>query len=461
MRVRVILAAGIAAAVAAGAAGLAGAFSGGPSPATAAGGLGAGAAVAPANAAAFVALDSNLDSSQWQAVDSLLTKAGVLSQLQQGLQKQTGLSWDELKAALGPEVDVVVLPGGSAQQPQAVVLTQPSDSAKFDALLQKSGTKTVTAQVDGWTAVSNSQASLDAVTGATQHLAADSLYQEANAKLTGDSFAQVYANGAEAGQLASSFGAKTTTPARVVWVAGDVVATSGGLRMDGFVKGDGSGQATQPYTAALVDRIPSGALLVADFQAKQRDAAASSTNPIVASLGKLANALGGESAVYVTPDLPFPAVTLVTQTNDPQAVLDALDQTLSSAGSAAGGSGSGTGGFSLGSILGGLKLSHEVVGNDLVVSTSQSAINAFKGGGSKLSGDSVFTDAQSAAGMPGQTTGFVYVNLHDALPYVKSMLGGAIKSTQNIDLSSLQSALVFGTGASGDVSKFSAFLTVH
>src|SRR5581483_11252086 len=128
---------------------------------------------------AFVAIDSDLGSAQWSSLDSLLSKVGVLSQLQRRFQQKTGLTWDDLKAALGPELDVVVLPG--AGKPQLVLLTQPADKATFDALLQKARPSTVAAQMDGWTAVSDSQAALDALTGATQHLADDSLYQQATA----------------------------------------------------------------------------------------------------------------------------------------------------------------------------------------------------------------------------------------------------------------------------------------
>lgn len=428
MRTRIILAAGIAAL----AAGLVAAFGRGSSAAPAS--LGAGAAVAPANAAAFVAIDSDLGSSQWQAVDSLLAKAGVLTQLQQGFEQQTGLSWSDLQAAVGSEVDLVVLPGGA--KPQLVLLTQPGDAAKLDALLAKAGSKVVSAQVNGWTAVSDAQTALDAVTGASQHLAGDATYQAATAKLSAGAFAQIYANGAEAGQLTSPLG---LGPTHLVWAAADVVASDGGVKLDGYLESDGTQPATQPYSAQLLDRIPSGALLAADFQAgHESDAAATSSNPLVQALGKLGRTLGGETALYVTPSLPFPAVTLVTQASDPQAVLAAV-------------------GGAFGSYLHGLTLSHETVGGDLVVSTSQAAIDAFKGGGAKLSGDAAFQAAQAAAGMPAQTTGFVYVDLKDALPYVQSLLPGGGQTS----LGALGSFLAYGTGTSGDVSTFAAFLGVR
>src|SRR5690242_8329755 len=71
--------------------------------------LGGGAEVAPANTAAFVALDTNLDSAQWQTLDGLLAKFPgydrLLGKLRQGFEQKTGLSWaNDVKPALGPEV---------------------------------------------------------------------------------------------------------------------------------------------------------------------------------------------------------------------------------------------------------------------------------------------------------------------------------------------------------------------
>ena len=73
-----------------------------------------------------------------------------------GLEQKTGLSWtNDVQPALGPEVDVAVLPTASGGKPDAVLLTQPSDPANFAALLQKlsasGGPAPVSAQAGGWT----------------------------------------------------------------------------------------------------------------------------------------------------------------------------------------------------------------------------------------------------------------------------------------------------------------------
>jgi Protein of unknown function (DUF3352) len=393
--------------------------------------LGAGAAIAPADSVAFAAVDTDLSSSQWKAVDSLLQKFpahdALLAKLQQSVEQKTGLSWaNDIKPALGPELDVVVLPPGANGKPQLVGLTQPADASKLDALLQKvgasKGTQLVTTQVSGWTAFSDSQAALDAVTSAKTHLAEDNTYVDATASLSGDAVATLYANGAEAKQAFT----KVLPSANVQWVSADVVAESGGLKVDGYARSDGGAAPAKPYASALVSQIPAGAL-----------------------------ALGGETAVYVSPGEPIPAVTLVTQPADATVAFAAIEKAFS-------GLSSNPMLGKLAPILGSVHLVHAVVDGKLVVSTSQQAIADFQGNGKKLADDSAFKDATSAAGMPDNTNGFVYANLDAALPLVEgfaSLSGKTLPAGLQGNLAQLHSLTGYVT-RSGDETSFTLFLQI-
>jgi hypothetical protein len=432
--------------------------------------LGGGAEVAPASTAAFVALDTNMSSAQWQALDGLLAKfpgyGTLVGKLQQGLEQKTGLSWaNDVKPALGPEVDVALLPTASGGKPDAVLLTQPSDPAKLAALLQKlstsGGPAPVSRQVGGWMVLGDSQAAVDAVTRATSHLAAEPAYQAATSRLERNALVDAYANGAQARQLLSALGHPDTGSGKLVWAAGDAVTASGGLKLDGFLHHDGA--APQTYSSTLLNRIPAGALAVVDFQADTGvgSRAQAPASPLGAALANVAGTLGGETALYVSPGSPLPSLTLVTHPSNPRAVLGALNDALAAAVKAA--SGSSKGSFSLGSILNGLQLSHTQVGDALVVSTSQQAVNAFTGSGPKLAADATFQDAQQASGMPDQTTGFTFVDLKDALPLVQELaaLSGATGPTAVPDLSALHTLTAFGSGASDGVERFTVFLEVQ
>jgi Protein of unknown function (DUF3352) len=432
--------------------------------------LGGGAEVAPASTAAFLALDTNMSSGQWQALQGLLAKFPgydtLVGNLQQGFEQRTGLSWaNDVRPALGPEADVAVLPTASGGKPDAVLLTQPSDPARLAALQQKlsssGGPAPVSARVGGWTVIGDSQAAVDAVTGATSHLATDAAYQDATGRLEQEALVNAYANGSQARQLLSALGHADTAGGKLIWAAGDAVAASGGLKLDGFLHRDGA--APHAYSSSLLDRIPAGALAVIDFQADTSadSGAQAPASPIGAALGKIASTLGGETAVYASSGSPLPALTLVTHPSDPQAVLSALNDALTAAGNAAGGSG--TGGFSLGSILGGLQLSHAQVGDALVVSTSQQAVDAFTGAGPKLSADATFQEARHASGMPDQTTGFAYADLKDALPLLQGLaaVAGGSGTTGVPDLSALHTLTAFGSGATDGVERFTVFLEVR
>jgi hypothetical protein len=488
-------------------AGCAGAFGGAP----ASGGLGGGASVVPADTVAFVALDTDVSSGQWQAVDQLLQKFPahdqLLSQLQQSFEQKTNLSWtDDVKPALGSELDVAVLPAASAgTKPQLVVLTQPADTAKFGALLQKlqskAGNDLVSRQIGGWTAASDSAAALDAVQNATATLASDNTYQDAVGKLGGDALVRAYANGAEAEQLLGSLPGQTqvtsTTPTSrrlrlghangpavapqaFQWGAGDVVAVSGGLKVEVFARSAAPVAAilrqsslaqtpVQPYTAHLVDEIPAGVLFVADFQVAPGEFELTDPSklpkPIQQLLqaapqvsGQLDSIFGGETAIYVRPSLPVPEVTLVTQPADTQAAVVALDSVVSALKSAAAGAAGPLG------ALGSVQVYHALLGGELVVSTSQQGIADFRSAGQKLSADPAFVGPMQAAKVPQQTTGFAYVNLEATLPLVQGIaaLAGVTlpPALQGSGLQPLRTLTAFA-GRTRDLSSFTVFLEVR
>ena len=85
----------------------------------------------------------------------------------------------------------------------------------------------------------------------------------------------------------------------------------------------------------------------------------------------------------------------------------------------------------------------------LVITDSPTGISGLKDGGQKLSDDQVFKDAKSAAGMPDETKGFVYVNVKDAAPMVEglSALGGSgIPPDVSANLEHVRSFLAYGSG---------------
>jgi hypothetical protein len=445
-------AAAVAAAVAIVTAGCASAGASGP------GSLDGAAAIAPANAVAFVAASTDLGSSRWH-----------------GVGKRFMTKFQSLAPAFGDEIDVAVLPSKVV-----VAFTQPQDSAKLTALATKHGLKTRV--IGGWTAIAKTDADLGTVANATAHLADNTLFAEAMNRLPSGTLVRAYTNGQEAGQLLASIpGALETTlaPPRVRyrfsnkpsarvniattdfrWVSAAVVSTSDGLKVEAFTRTNGltaSGapryivHPTLPYVSALVDEIPSGALAVIDLQAPQGvfENLPQLPAPLVKLFGaknaaalplQLDTLLGGETAIYVRPSLPVPEVTLVTQPADTAAASTTLDALLAELPST--------------SMFSGLKLYRATIGGQFVVSTTQQGLDDFRAGGAKLSADPSFLAAKKQSGMGDATTGFIYANVKDALPLL-ALAGVKLPA----GLPSFGNFMAYG-GATDTESSFTAFLGV-
>src|SRR5207248_1916375 len=128
--------------------------------------IGAGASdIVPASAPAFVAVDTDSNSAQWQAINALAGKfpdkqKGVDS-IKQDLHKQAKLDWaKDVKPAFGKELDVAWLDFENNGR-NFVVLTQPRDETKFKQLIAKgnaaetdSANRVVTDRFRGWEVVS-------------------------------------------------------------------------------------------------------------------------------------------------------------------------------------------------------------------------------------------------------------------------------------------------------------------
>jgi hypothetical protein len=430
------------------------------------GGADGAATVVPADASAFVAASTDLSSSEWHGLGTL-----VLKQLQ--------ISADDLRALADGEVDVALLPGK-----QSVAFVQPTDEAKLEALAKRHDR--VLRRFGDWTAVAADTTTLDTVAAAKAHLSDNTLFLDAMSHLPGDALARAYMNGEEAhalfasmpGQLeaqqipyGAKFRLKKDRPgsARTAfgvgtqefrWLVAAVTSTSSGLKLEALAASGGLVASSPPrlvvrpiapYVSGLVDEIPSGALAVVDAQLP---AGAFGMLPkLPASLERLfgtasldlANqldtVLGGETALYVRPAFPTPEITLVTRPADTAKALTTLDQLIAAA--------------PKDSALSTLTLHRAIIGGQLVVSTTQAGIDDFRSGGAKLSADPSFLEAKKQSGMPEATTGFVYVNAKAALPLLA--LAGVKVPAETPDLSTFAA---FGAEQQ-DGSTFTAFLGVR
>src|SRR5581483_9938808 len=249
---------------------------GGGGGSSSAGALPAGASVVPATAPVLVSADTDFSSDQWKEASALAKHfpglPSLLTMLESQLQKQNVSLEQEVKPALGPEVDIAFLDLQNSGN-NVVVLTKPDDKARLDALLAKGESPPATTEKDGWTVAADSKAKIDQFDQAGgSTLANDQEFQSVMKQLPADTLARVYVAGApvqarlnsalsrsSAGQTGLTSGFGTFKGLGLAATAKD-----NGLRLDGVIDGTLSA-APASYKAELPSELPSGALLFVSF----------------------------------------------------------------------------------------------------------------------------------------------------------------------------------------------------
>ena len=459
-----------------------------------------GSKLVRSGALAFVAIDTDLGSGQWQQIDTLSKKfpgrSKALAQLKKGL-TDNGLDYEQdVKPALGPEVDVVVISGPAANQTSAVALTKPEDAAKFKALIAKlnASDKNPSAKPavykaidDGWYAVSETQAQIDSALKGSggEALSDDSTFKDALEKLPGEALVKAYLDGRQLNALIRSESQKSGTPFdpgtlgldKLEFVAASTSAESDGIRVRGASSGGNVGGGE--FSSKLLDGVPGDALALLDFrgagttdQLKKLEA-----NPTVAqALQQMEAGLGvsfddilallhNEVALYVRPGAGIPEVTLALETKDQAASLSTLDRLAARLAAATTGAQvqpGKQGGHDIKTInLGQIAIHYGGLGDKVLVTSGVNGIADF-GSGSKLTDSADFKQAKSAAEMPDSTGGFFYLDLKNSIPLLEGLAGLAGQTpppevTENVR--PLRSFLAWTEG-SNSARTFDAFLEI-
>jgi hypothetical protein len=419
------------------------------------GAAGSAASAVPESALAYVSVDSSFEGDQWRAVSGLLEEfpdgEGLLEELLEQASAEAGLESDaDLRAALGPELAVVVLemPTGGGDDPPIVILTKPDDEDAFAELVE--GADGARAEVRGWQAVAETEADLERYREALDagSLEGRDAFAEAMDDLPADALARVYVNGEALGEVPTGV---APMPFDLAGARGSVgaavVAEDDGVRVEGRAVATGGSEAPEleTFESELVEEVPAGAVAFLAFNdlgaalEQYADALGAGGAPLPFDLDETAGLLSGEIALYVRPG---PAVTLVAQVEDEAAALSTVESLLGLAGGRA-------------------PVVYDAFDGLLAVSNSQAELDALRDDGPRLDQDDRFEDALSAAGMPDETTGFGYVDVRAAVPLIAGLgpAQGTADALPNENLEPL-GGLVFWGEASGDAQRFSLFLAV-
>jgi hypothetical protein len=445
------------------------------------------AGLVPATVPLLAAFETDPESEQWQQADGLLDRFPGRDKLFDALRKELadeGLDVEEdVVPALGDETYLALLDfedeGGDV-----VVLTQPRDKAKLDALLEESDEPLVTREVDGWTLIAESEAVLDTFTAGGQTLADASWFQDAQARVEEPGLVTFFVNGQAARDaLQESLPAGCELPAslgNLEYAAGLLAAEDDGVRLRLAAVGDGVQELLEGES--LFANVPAGAFAylgapgfdpaLLDFQAQESCKAAA--GPAVPDLGNLfgVNAEGlsdlftGGFAFYAKSAAIIPEATLLLAPEDEAAALATIDELAESLAE-----------------WGNLEIQRRQVGDvearavalgpvtllwgagagKVVVTTSPKGFDALTGSGDGLDADDDFRSASDAAGVGEGDEVFVYLDVPELIQLAEALAGlsgETVPPEVAENLEPLESLLVWGDRSDPDDVELGAFLAV-
>lgn len=465
-----------------------------------------GAKLIRSGALAYVAIDSDLGSNQWQQVDALLKKFPGrdewLASLKRTLAKK-GVDYDrDVKDALGPEVDIAVVSAGSPQQPAFAFLTKPASMEKAKALVSKlddAPPPPATRVVDGWLAVSKTNEMLDRVLRGsdTTSLADDAAFKDAVAELPTDTLAKAYVNGRQLADLANSVLNGPAQPAaaggglspfgldKLEWISASLQAKDNGIELTGDVKGASGSRLVEggsPYESKLIGGVPADALAFLTFQGSAfgSQLAELRKNPMFNQglrqaekelgmrLDEVLALLSHEVAFYIRRGPGLPEFSLALEAPDQQKALTTLQRLFRRIARITPArpcrAPAPEGGLTVGCVdFGRFNVQYAAFDGKVLVTTAPTGISDYRAKGDKLADDNTFKDALDAAGAPDKTGGLVYVNLHDGVQLIESYMGiSGEQMPQKVreNLKPLKSFVAYNV-TTGDLTKLTAFLEIE
>ena len=436
------------------------------------------ASLAPADSLAFATLTTDDSSGQWKNAADLLDRLpGANHQLQDEIASaldEQGLTWkDDVAPALGPEVVLVVTSGK-----KTIVLTQPDDQAKLTALLAKADEPIVSASVDGWTALAETQADLTAYQSslASGTLSGDAALQAGFSALPADALVRAWVDvAALTPQLGQELGQTSKElDLGVDWLSAAVAAEDDGVRLAVGVRTPG-GSGTE-YEPKLVERVPADAVVALSFGGTQKlvdevekriplgDIADQVENATGVSLGGILDAFSGEGIVYVRPAGTAPEVTLVLTPPDPDKVWGTVDRVAHRLAEQ-----SGTtvrtveeDGRQVSLVdADGASVRYARLDDDtVIVTTGVTGIRDFASDGEKLDSSDAYRRAADAVGLGDRTGGFLYVDVDGLLPVVDGLAGDALSPDDREAIQKVD-AFVLEASRGGDTTTMTGFLRLN
>jgi hypothetical protein len=466
---------------------------------TTAGGVGTGpspAAELKPGALAYLEAVSDPASGQWQQAEDLVRRFPDGDKWIEQLRKKIadpGADWEQdVEPALGETTAVAAYPGSGQESALVVGLTKPEDPDKTVALVAKldegeGGEPTVTRLVGDWVVISESQAAIDAAlkTGSGGSLAEDQKFTSAMEKVPDDALSRFYADPAEAleayggGDPDAAQAFKMLGADRLDFAGGWVKAKGDGAELAFSAGGEGAPllAAGEPYSSALLERVPADAIAFISFQGRggTRQLDELEGNPLYATglrrferefgvgLEELLSLGDGEVAFYARMALPFPELTLMLESGNPEQARAGAEKLLRAFAQREGGNVTEDGDVTT-AVVDGFPVNLGLVDDLVVFSTSKDAFGDLASSGDKLQDSDRWRSALESAGVPNEYTSLTYVDLGEAVALLQAYAlfsGGdkQVPSKVTRNLEALQTLVAWGT-LDGNVASARAFVEI-
>ena len=435
------------------------------------------------------------NSDQWQQAEDLVRRFPDGDKwIEKFRQSVDGANWEQdVKPALGETTAVAVYPGSGSETGLVVGLTNPGDPDKTVALAKKldkheGGDPTVTRVVGDWVVVAENEAAIAAAlkTAGGRSLADDASFTAAMSSLPDDALSRLYAD--PPGALKALASAEPDAARAFSMLDADSLDFAGAslqAKDDGAdlalsAGGQGAAQLVgggEPYTSALLERVPEDALAFLSFQGRgaTKQFEERKANPLYAmglrrferetgvKLEELVALGDGEVAFYARMALPFPELTLLIDSENPQRARASAEKLLRAFAQREGGKVTEDGGVTT-AVVDGFPVNLGSVDGVIVFTTSKDAFDELAASGDKLPDSDRWRSALESAGVPDEYTSLAYVDLGEAVPLLQAysrFSGGDEQVTPEVErnLEPLKTLVAWGT-LDGDVASARAFVEI-
>jgi hypothetical protein len=404
------------------------------------------ATIAPANAAAYLSINTDLESDEWDELNRLLDrfpgKDELIAFLRDSLREQ-GIELAELQAAFGPTVELVAL-GFEDAETDLVGLAQPSDEQKLREVLESGEAQFVLREIEGWTAFAESEATLDRFEQArgTDSLADNDAFEQLMGELPGQALAKAWLDTARASEALAGFGGGGPLPGfsgTPVALAAALEAEDDGARFvahylneDVDFEGADYGDLAEEVPAdafAFVNTHGQDGRLKLTEQLRDIPAASSALEGAERMLGvtleDVSTLFNREIVLWVRPGAIIPEVTLVLEVENEDEARATLDRLVQAAGSLGGDletrprTVDGVAATELD--LGDFSILYATFDGRLVLTSQPTGIEALTGDEDRLVDEDRYKDSVEAAGVPDDENVVLWVDLEETLGLVETL----------------------------------------